>query len=631
MRPLSPRPLLTLLLSLHLLPPVAPRPALDRSGCCFPPGLTFDTCAAERPCASGRTCLTDDTLYPCSFSRSCICYPQRIERCSSASQCAVGESCAARPYDHFPFCVSEIVVSLDPSFVIIDACCNTSFPIQPPPVVSQPSPEERPPTVDDRPPVVSDPKPTTRPTPSSTPTAKPSEPVRPTPTREVAVPSTPRASSTPSVSPTPSPRPTRTVAVAVTPDATRRPDPTRRPSPTPSRSRRPRASPRPTPSPRPQITAVQPESRPTPTPTREGERPQRTRPPKPSGGLAGDPCRRRGECLGYRKCVDRETKRDCGGGDCVCVGSRLCVCSDQCTDGEVCSGSPGRAYCFSPRLIESLSYANPLPCPMTRPTPTPVETREPRPTTTGRTGESCRIDKNCEGERKCTAARSSNCVSSGVVCDGRQQACTVGDRVCYCYQLQQCNCSLDCDDDEVCTSTLFGRICLSPLLTDKDAVLQTIGCPSDTSGATAEDPILIVNLVAPENLDAEGAGASSEVAAEEQDAEDEVCVDAQALSHLPVHELVYKTHRTAYVLCDAQQSCATPGHVVVFNGRAMMMKTYCEFMSCENRIMQVNSPRLKPSVRIPSKTDGLQFTAFAARYQTRVEELALTTIVHVGL
>ncbi|CAN8064314.1 unnamed protein product [Agarophyton chilense] len=185
----------------------------------------------------------------------------------------------------------------------------------------------------------------------------------------------------------------------------------------------------------------------------------------------------------------------------------------------------------------------------------------------------------------------------------------------------------------MCTSTLFGRICLSPLITANDSVLNTIGCPSAATGESSEDPILIVNLVAPENLDGDEQASSSNspLANAQQDIDDQVCIDANALSHLHVNDLVYKTHRIARVLCDGHQSCATPGHMVVFNGRAMMMRTYCDLVSCDQRIMQVNSPRFKPSIRIPSSTDGLHFTAFAARYQTRMEEIALTTVVHAGL
>lgn len=177
---------------------------------------------------------------------------------------------------------------------------------------------------------------------------------------------------------------------------------------------------------------------------------------------------------------------------------------------------------------------------------------------------------------------------------------------------------------------MLGRICISPFLPENDNLLQTITCPA---GASADDPILIVNLVAPENLDeTEGdSNSSDDQQGGNEDEDDGVCVDARALKHLAAHELVFPTHRTARVLCDQNGSCATPGHVVLYKATAMMMKSYCALVGCTHRVMKVNSPKLKRAIRIPTNTDNLHFTAFAARYQTTFEELALTAIVHVGL
>lgn len=118
----------------------------------------------------------------------------------------------------------------------------------------------------------------------------------------------------------------------------------------------------------------------------------------------------------------------------------------------------------------------------------------------------------------------------------------------------------------------------------------------------------------------------------DDDDDDEVCVDANLLSHLPVHELVYKSHRRASVLCDKTGSCATPGHIVVFNGRAMMMSSYCNKVGdCQRRVMNVNSPKMNRKVRLATKTDGLHFTALASRYQTVLEERFLSTLIHMSM
>lgn len=110
-----------------------------------------------------------------------------------------------------------------------------------------------------------------------------------------------------------------------------------------------------------------------------------------------------------------------------------------------------------------------------------------------------------------------------------------------------------------------------------------------------------------------------------------LCIGVNALAHLPQQELVFDAHPTAPVLCDLNGSCATPGHVVVWNGSAMMMKSYCRDVGCVRNIMQVNSPTFRRARRIDSQTKGLLFTALAAKYETMVEEHLLRTVVRAGL
>ena len=69
----------------------------------------------------------------------------------------------------------------------------------------------------------------------------------------------------------------------------------------------------------------------------------------------------------------------------------------------------------------------------------------------------------------------------------------------------------------------------------------------------------------------------------------------------------------------------------MYLGSAMMMKRYCTLVHCEKRIMKVNSPKLQTGLRVSSKTEDLEYTAFAARYETRAEELILSTAVHIGM
>ena len=111
---------------------------------------------------------------------------------------------------------------------------------------------------------------------------------------------------------------------------------------------------------------------------------------------------------------------------------------------------------------------------------------------------------------------------------------------------------------------------------------------------------------------------------------DPLCVDAEALTNADV-QMVYRKHFYAKVLCDSERSCATAAHMVVWRGVAMMMRSYCQQVQCEETALHVNSPRYKKKVRIQSRTEGLQFTAFAARYGTKAEELAIGVAVRLGL
>ena len=118
----------------------------------------------------------------------------------------------------------------------------------------------------------------------------------------------------------------------------------------------------------------------------------------------------------------------------------------------------------------------------------------------------------------------------------------------------------------------------------------------------------------------------------EPSAEDEVCIGANALTHLSADELVYSEHRRSRVMCDERGSCATGGHMVVWNGKGMAMRKYCEVVGgCVVRVMWVNSPKYKRGIMVRSRSEGLLFTAFAARYGTRVEEAVLNAALRMGL
>ncbi|PXF39796.1 hypothetical protein BWQ96_10493 [Gracilariopsis chorda] len=89
-----------------------------------------------------------------------------------------------------------------------------------------------------------------------------------------------------------------------------------------------------------------------------------------------------------------------------------------------------------------------------------------------------------------------------------------------------------------------------------------------------------------------------------------VCIAAKSLRHLPENMLLYSKHIPARVLCDAQQSCATPGHIGLYNGRPMMMRTYCQLVQCCSAVMSVNSVRYQWRWRLDIHTHGLSLLAF---------------------
>lgn len=72
--------------------------------------------------------------------------------------------------------------------------------------------------------------------------------------------------------------------------------------------------------------------------------------------------------------------------------------------------------------------------------------------------------------------------------------------------------------------------------------------------------------------------------------------------------------------------------MVHYQGAAMMMGSYCDLVGgCVRETRLVNSPRYRRAMRVASRTEGLAFTALAARYETRSEEAVLSAAVRMGL
>ena len=109
-----------------------------------------------------------------------------------------------------------------------------------------------------------------------------------------------------------------------------------------------------------------------------------------------------------------------------------------------------------------------------------------------------------------------------------------------------------------------------------------------------------------------------------------VCIAMKHLGEFGRNELVFDQDQVTNVLCDRNESCATPGHIVIWQGRGMMMKTYCgKVGGCRYEKMEVNSPRWGKGKSVKSMSDGLLFSVYAARYESKVEEYMLERILRI--
>lgn len=109
-----------------------------------------------------------------------------------------------------------------------------------------------------------------------------------------------------------------------------------------------------------------------------------------------------------------------------------------------------------------------------------------------------------------------------------------------------------------------------------------------------------------------------------------VCVAMTHLSHMPLSDLIFGTRRRAFVFCDGFDSFATPGHIVVYNDRPLMMRIFCSQYAtkrCSKRVTVVNSPRMRGQLHIPSFPSELHFTALPANCETSFEEPVLGVLV----
>lgn len=329
---------------------------------------------------------------------------------------------------------------------------------------------------------------------------------------------------------------------------------------------------------------------------------------EPGQGLNYARCGTNADCFGDRECYNSngvEGDKNCfeDNTDCYCVPKKFerCVQDSDCAFGEQCSYSAFHPlHCTIYDGYSSDSEISIIPDFCAEPSLGPtnratdkieshVRQAEEEEENNGLTYDICARSSDCQGERLCVK-RGSDDLSC---CDTTSGfACT-----CMPPQLTFCENNDDCPD------------------------------PNERCFRTSVDPPRCVSTTA-EDTAFEGRplqdGSSSGLP---------VCIASVHLQHVPRDSLVFERHVPARVLCDEFDSCATAGHMVVFRDTAMTMSAYCKSIQngCTVQQMTVNSPVFKKRTRIPSRTKSLYFTAFAAAYESRIEEHVLKTLIHIGL
>lgn len=212
------------------------------------------------------------------------------------------------------------------------------------------------------------------------------------------------------------------------------------------------------------------------------------------------------------------------------------------------------------------------------------------------------------------------CVSSEGPLSGRRVECC--DRFtsfdCFCLRINppMCSTSENCPKGEVCIRiTVFPRMCFGEDSTNLLILKNSM-------------PVQIINKES-DDIISNGKG---NIPPGQQNKDENVCISVVELGrHVRREDFIFPKDRQATVLCDAHDSCATPGHMVVFRGSAMRMSSYCLIVRCESRVMMVNSPRYKAKMTLPSSTHGLTYTGLAARHDTMMEEIILKAAIRLGI
>ena len=300
----------------------------------------------------------------------------------------------------------------------------------------------------------------------------------------------------------------------------------------------------------------------------------------------------------------------CTHGQCFCLPNspRECSSHSHCVENEVCAEIKGfGTLCAAESFVSDNPDAQKLPGDSTTP--------PPFPSTEGLTFDPCEED-SCAIPRFCRSAP-------------KPELPCRADNTCQCLPNRMifCSSSDECVIGEVCASVPdVGTVCAS------ESFVRHISSSADSSH---DLEIVEVSPQPTPPVSSSSTDSNDEDQPEETESESDLgfgplCIAIEFLDHLPREALRFEMDSLASVLCDEYGSCATPGHIVTYHGEPMMMNSYCQRVKCTRQLSRVNSPRYKRRMTISTRTAGLTFTAFAARYGTFAEEQILKAAVRVG-
>lgn len=362
----------------------------------------------------------------------------------------------------------------------------------------------------------------------------------------------------------------------------------------------------------------------------------------PRVGYTFDPCRSDEHCLGTRVCNGTNENDEfvsCKNSSvlCLCVGKfRRCKSSGDCETGERCfdaelSTGP-RSVCLSCRVQEvgtfTFSEKNPSSC---------------DGVWLGRYTEDI-----CWGQTlDCATGR----ICGELQLDGSVEMCSYETEMCLCLPRKgpkTCTLSSSCDSGERCAigGEFKSRTCISCSRVEEDEDINSVDSTYSCETSPPEQPPSSEPVSSPTSAQSTTSSPTPSntisqpqkyspgplVSAIPPAPQSSICIASKHLMLYGPSHLVYPVHLPGLVLCDEFESCATPGHVVVYNRSPMTMSSYCSRHSaCSQKKALVNSPRMSAGLRISSYTPGLQFTALSARFGSSLEQYVMRLLVFAGL